>query len=114
VVIEPIRIEQYQAADGRVPFREWRDSLDMVTKAIVDKRLTRLASGNLGDFKFFDNILELRIDYGPGYRIYCGKKGETWILLLTAGSKRTQSKDIETAKTRWADFQRRNRSKHPF
>jgi putative addiction module killer protein len=114
VEVQPVRIEQYQTLDGRVPFREWRDSLDLKTRAVVDTRLARLASGNLGDFKYFDNLLELRIEYGPGYRIYCGKKGETWVLLLTAGSKRTQSRDIETAKIRWADFQARSRSRHPL
>jgi putative addiction module killer protein len=82
--------------------------LDVKTRLIVDKRLARLSAGNRGDFKVFDTLLELRIDYGPGYRIYCGKKGETWVLLLTGGTKRTQEKDVETAKTYWADFQKRS------
>jgi putative addiction module killer protein len=106
--VEPVEIQQYQTVEGKVPFREWRASLDQKTKAIVDRRLTRLSAGSLGDFKHFDHILELRIDYGPGYRIYCGKKGQTWVLLLTGGSKRTQDRDIEKAKRYWEDFQKRS------
>lgn len=86
----------------------------MKFKAIVDKRPARLTAGDLGDFKIFDTILELRIDHGPGYRIYCGKKGETWVLLLTGGTKRTQDRDIEAAKAYWSDFQKRSRSKRPL
>lgn len=114
VEIRPIQVEQYQTVSGRLPFREWLDSLDAKTMAIVDKRIYRLSTGNLGDRKYFDTILKLRIEHGPGYRIYCGKKGETWVLLLTWGSKRTQSQYIETAKAYWADFQKRIPPKRPL
>ena len=62
----------------------------------------------MGDFKFFDGIYELRIDYGPGYRIYCGKKDKAFVLLLLGGSKATQRKDIEKAVQYWIDFQKRH------
>lgn len=80
----------------------------------MDRRLTRLEAGALGDCKYFDSILELRIDYGPGYRIYCGKKKEGWIILLVGGSKSSQEKDIEKAKRYWEDFQKRISSQHPL
>ncbi len=73
----------------------------------IERRLARLMAGNLGDWKTIDTIKELRIDYGPGYRIYCGKKGQTWILLLVGGTKRTQARDIQTAKAYWADYENR-------
>jgi putative addiction module killer protein len=62
----------------------------------------------LGDFKFFDGIYELRIDYGPGYRIYCGKKDRTFVLLLLGGSKASQRKDIDKAIQYWEDFKKRS------
>lgn len=52
---------------------------------MIDKRIANLRRGTLGDFKFFDTLLELRIDYGPGYRIYCGKKGKTYVARAYGG-----------------------------
>lgn len=74
---------------------EWIASLkDLKTVNVVQKRLGLLRQGNMGDFKFFEGIYELRIDYGPGYRIYVGKKDKTSALLLIGGSKASQRKDI--------------------
>lgn len=61
-------------------------------------RIKRLAEGNLGDAKHFDGISELRIDYGPGYRLYVARKGNTLYLLLCGGDESSQQKDIERAK----------------
>lgn len=71
---------------------------DQTAKAKVLVRIKRLAEGNIGDAKHFDGISELRIDYGPGYRIYTAKKGNTVYLLLCGGDKSSQRKDIEKAK----------------
>ncbi len=80
-------------------FREWLKGLrDQTAKAKVLVRIKRLAEGNLGDVKHFDGISELRIDYGPGYRIYVARKGKTSYLLLCGGEKSSQQKDIERAK----------------
>ncbi len=108
---KPIKVDVYSTEKGDVPFKDWVSPLkDLKARAAIFKRVRRLELGNLGDFKFFDHILELRIDYGPGYRIYCGKKENTWIVLLIGGIKRSQSEDIRTAKEYWEDWQRRNRT----
>ncbi len=81
-------------------FRRWRTRLkDQRILALVASRLDRLAFGNAGDVRPVGaGISELRIDYGPGYRIYYKRHGDTIILLLCGGDKRTQANDIETAK----------------
>lgn len=81
-------------------FRRWRTRLrDRRVRALIASRLDRLAFGNAGDVKpVGKGISELRIDYGPGYRIYYKRRGDTIILLLCGGDKRTQANDIETAK----------------
>jgi putative addiction module killer protein len=80
-------------------FAAWLKGLrDQTAKAKVIVRIKRLAEGNLGDAKHFDGVTELRIDYGPGYRVYTAKKGKKIYLLLCGGDKSSQSKDIEKAK----------------
>jgi putative addiction module killer protein len=108
VEVQPITVAQYVTGDQRRPFSDWLNSVkDAKTRLVIDKRIANLRRGTLGDFKFFDTILELRIDYGPGYRIYCGKKGKTFVLLLCGGTKRTQDQDIRTAQAYWKDHQTR-------
>ncbi len=89
-------------------FRKWRMRLkDERTKAIIASRLDRLAFGLAGDAKpAGQGISELRIDHGPGYRIYFQQRGNTVILLLCGGDKSSQAKDIKTAKQlskEWSD-----------
>ncbi|GLQ97421.1 type II toxin-antitoxin system RelE/ParE family toxin [Dyella mobilis] len=80
-------------------FAAWLKGLrDQTAKAKVIVRIKRLAEGNLGDAKHFDGITELRIDYGPGYRVYTARKGNTVYLLLCGGDKSSQGKDIQKAK----------------
>lgn len=80
-------------------FKEWLKGLrDQTARAKVLVRIKRLAAGNMGDAKHFSGISELRIDYGPGYRVYAAKKGNTVYLLLCGGNKSSQQKDIEKAK----------------
>ncbi len=80
-------------------FAKWLDNLnDTRARARILVRIERLAAGNPGDAKpVGEGISELRIDYGPGYRVYYKKNGRTVIILLAGGDKRTQSKDIKTA-----------------
>lgn len=80
-------------------FRDWLDNLkDSRAQEKVAQRIVRLQAGLLGDVKFFDGIGELRIDYGPGYRVYFVKRGDIVIFLLSGGDKSTQDRDIKRAK----------------
>ena len=80
-------------------FAKWFDGLsDIRARARILARIERLAGGNPGDVKpVGEGVSELRIDYGPGYRVYYKKQSKTVTILLAGGNKRTQSKDIKTA-----------------
>jgi putative addiction module killer protein len=104
----------YQTEQGEVPFLEWLDSLrDRASRARIRKRLDsrserlrqRVELGNFGDYKAVgEGVYELRIDCGPGYRVYYGKVDMTIVLLLCGGDKNTQTEDIAQAKQFWNDF----------
>ncbi len=100
----------YQTANGRDPFKEWLANLaDRQARAKVAIRVQRMAGGNFGDHKPLSNgVWELRIDHGPGYRVYYAQAGQRVLLLLIGGDKRRQQADIETAVRYWQDWQRRN------
>ena len=102
-------IRVYNTKDGKRPFDKWFDGLrDRNAQQRIDARLARVQLGNFGDSKTVgEGVLELRIDYGPGYRVYFGRDGDQVVLLLMGGDKRTQSKDIATAKEYWADYKAR-------
>lgn len=106
---EPFELLYYQTRGGRQPFAEWIDSLaDATAYAAARRRLARLQRGLFGDCKPVGHgVLELRIDIGPGYRAYVARAGARVILLICGGDKRTQSEDIERAKTYWKDYQAR-------
>jgi len=90
---------------GRSPFAEWFGSLDAVTAARIDKYLRRLEGGNFSAAKVLnEGVFELRLDFGPGYRVYYGRDGKTIIILLGGGSKRRQSADIAAAIQHWKRF----------
>ena len=97
-------IREYTEA-GRSPFAEWFDSLDAVTAARVDRYVRWLEAGNFGAAKALrDGVFELRLDFGPGYRVYYGRDGEKVIILLGGGSKRRQAADIAAAVERWKRY----------
>jgi putative addiction module killer protein len=106
---KPRTLRIYRAADESEPFSDWLESMpDEKTIAIIKKRLVRVALGNLGIYRFVGGgVFELKIDYGPGYRIYFVQIGEVILLILCGGDKSTQSKDIEQAKQFWDDFKNR-------
>jgi len=80
-------------------YAQWLDSLrDIQARARVLARVERLVAGNPGDVKpVGEGVSEMRIDYGPGYRVYYTMRGRTLIILLAGGDKRTQTADIKTA-----------------
>jgi putative addiction module killer protein len=107
--IESYDIREYETAAGRSPFTDWLEGLrDRRARARIDARLARVRLGHLGDHRSVgDGVYELRLFYGPGYRVYFGFEFNTVILLLVGGTKGTQRRDIATAKSYWADYQRR-------
>lgn len=99
----------YQQAQGQRPFDKWFESLrDKQAQFRIARRIRQLQNGTLGDSKpVGEGVLELRVDVGAGYRIYCGRHGETLVILLCGGDKASQAKDIERAKEFWKDWKRR-------
>ncbi|MFZ2630766.1 MAG: type II toxin-antitoxin system RelE/ParE family toxin [Desulfosalsimonadaceae bacterium] len=102
---------EYLTEDGENPFHKWIISLkDRSARARIRVRLNHVRLGNFGDCKpVGKGVNELRVDYGPGYRVYYGKSETTVVILLCGGSKKSQSKDIRLAQAYWADFQRRGK-----
>jgi len=101
---ETFEVREYTEA-GRSPFAEWFDALDAVTAARVDRYIRRLEAGNFGAAKTLrEGVFELRLDFGPGYRVYFGRDGQTVIVLLGGGSKRRQDADIAAALERWKRY----------
>ena len=99
-------IRHYIDPDGQDLFIKWIDGLrDRQAQARVAARLTRLHNGNFGDCRHVgEGVWELRIDWGPGYRVYYAIEGKRAILLCEGGDKRTQSADIKEAIARWNDW----------
>ena len=99
------RIAAYVAADGHTPFADWlRKLTDQKVRNGIRVRIARLRLGNPGDHRSVGHgVVELRIDIGPGYRVYIGQD-DRCILLLYGGTKRTQATDIKKAHEYWADY----------
>lgn len=102
-----IKVAEYIRENGSNPFKEWFDDLDAQAAAKVATATLRLEMGNTSNVKWFGAIGEYRIDWGPGYRLYLGKDGEALIILLVGGTKKRQEKDIERAKTLFAEYKTR-------
>lgn len=99
-------VRVFQLDDGRIPFFEWLDGIkDQVTRARIETKLLRLAAGNPADSKSVGaGIIELRLHFGNGYRVYYGKDAGRLIILLVGGCKHGQSKDIKLARKYWAVY----------
>ena len=99
----------YRTKNGNEPFTEWIEVLkDIIGRAQITNRLNRTVLGNYGDSDSVGGgVCELRIHYGPGYRVYFAEQENTILLLLLGGSKRTQDRDIKKAKQFLAEFRER-------
>jgi putative addiction module killer protein len=106
-----LRILEYQTETGAQPFRAWFDRLNATHAAKVSVALLRLSQGNTSDIKWFAGLGELRINWGPGLRIYLTQDDGSWIILLGGGNKASQVRDIEHAKRHLAQYRRRKRGK---
>src|SRR5882762_11458131 len=103
-----VEVREYVDASGRNFFDRWINSLPEPAQGRIYLTLDRLELGNLSILKGVGHgIFEVRIDFGPGYRVYCGREGNTFVLLLGGGQKKRQQEDIEDAHKRWQDYKRR-------
>jgi putative addiction module killer protein len=105
-----IEVREYVDAKGRSPYRDWLVKLDAATIARVIAAVLRMEGGNFSAAKSVGTgVSELRLDFGPGYRVYFGKDGERLVILLAGGTKKRQQADIESAHTLWAEYKKRKR-----
>ncbi len=102
-----IKVVEYVRADGSNPFKSWFDGLDPQAAAKVATATLRLELGNTSSVKWIGKIGEYRIDWGPGYRIYCGRDGQELIILLAGGTKKQQQRDISRAEELFAEYKAR-------
>lgn len=101
-------LRYYVAASGQCPFEEWFADLDRAAASKVAVALVRLETGHESAVKpVGEGVLEYRIDWGPGYRVYFGRDGDAVVILLTGGTKRRQQRDFEQAKDLWANYSQR-------
>ena len=107
-------LRYYQTSSFEQPFVEWLRGLnDRQARTRIEARLARVAVGNFGDVEpVGDGVMELRMDWGPGYRVYFGRIGQVVVLLLCGGDKRTQQRDIKRAKAYFEDYKARS-AKNP-
>jgi putative addiction module killer protein len=102
-------VRRYRTASGKVILTDWLRRLrDTKGRIAIDMRISRMEDGNFGDHKSCSGgVWELRINIGPGYRVYYGLDGQQLVLLLCGGDKATQDADIARAREYWRDWQKR-------
>ena len=102
-----VELLEFTSASGVSPFARWREKLDPVTRARVTVAVLRLESGNFSAAKGVGSgVFELRLDFGPGYRVYFGKDGGQLVILLGGGTKKRQQADIAAAQELWRLYKR--------
>ncbi|WP_298822842.1 type II toxin-antitoxin system RelE/ParE family toxin [uncultured Roseibium sp.] len=101
-----IEIEVYTTEDGKQPFIKWLEGIDREARRRVNVALGRLEDGNTGSLKSVGSgVHEIRLTFGPGYRVYLGREGDRLVILLHGGTKKRQSDDIAKAQELWRDYQ---------
>lgn len=106
-----VSVREYIDARGKSPFGDWFSEIDAPAAAKVATALLRVEAGNFSNVKGVGSgVYEYRIDFGPGYRIYFGKDGERFVILLGGGSKKRQHRDIADAIALWAEYKKRART----
>ena len=95
----------YQRRPGDSPYWDWLSALDAKTRVRIDGRVRRMTQGQFGDYKRIDsNLYELRLFFGPGYRVHFGDYKGRMILLWAGGDKSTQGGDIRMARQYWKNY----------
>ena len=108
-----IEIREYLDTAGRSLYAEWFDRLNAEAAAKVTTAVTRISLGNFSNVEGVGSgVFEYKLDFGPGYRIYFGKDGETLVILLGGGTKKRQQRDINAALANWQDYKRRKKEEH--
>lgn len=107
-----MEIRIYTDSEGHAPYEYWLEALpDRLARAKIRARLARVEAGNLGDCKpLRDGVQELRIDHGPGYRVYLSRQGPVLVLLLCGSDKSDQSREIEKAIGYLNDWKQRGKA----
>ena len=102
------RVLYYRTLDGACPFAKWKATLGEAAASVVNGRIARLQVGNFGLTRSVGNgVNELKIDFGPGYRIYFGMQGLSVVIILCGGIKDSQDRDVKKAHKYWKEFRRR-------
>jgi putative addiction module killer protein len=103
-----VDVSEYVDTEGYSPYADWFDRQNALVAAKIATAVTRLSLGNFSNVKGVGSgIFEIRIDFGPGYRIYFGKDGERLVILLAGGTKSRQQRDVSAALANWRDYKRR-------
>lgn len=107
-----MEIVEYEDDDGSHPFSKWFGKLKAPAALKVRTAIARMEAGNPGDVKpVGGGVSECRLAYGPGYRIYFGRDGETLVILLGGSSKKDQARAIATAKEHWRNYKARKKKR---
>ena len=105
-----VEVREYVDARGRAPYRDWIVQLDATARVRIITAVLRMEHGNFSAAKSVGSgVSELRLDFGPGYRVYFGKDGERLVILLGGGSKKRQQSDIAAAQSLWVEYKKRKR-----
>jgi len=103
-----IEVVQYETEDGTCPFAAWFETLDARAAAKVRTAIARIETGNPGDVKPVGaGVVERRVDFGPGYRVYFSQDSRQLVILLAGGTKKRQQGDIVQARAYWKDYKKR-------
>ena len=105
-----MKVEEYIRENASNPYKEWFDGLSSQAAAKVTVAKLRMELGNTSGIKWFDGMGEYVIDWGPGYRIYLARDGDTLIVLFGGGTKRGQQRDIDKAKELLSEYKARKKA----
>ena len=105
-----IEVLHYVSEDGADHFDRWFRNQSSDARARIQARIDRVELGNFGDHKSVgEGVFELRIDFGPGYRVYYGRDGDKLVILLVGGTKKRQAHDIAAARNHWSAYKQEKR-----
>jgi putative addiction module killer protein len=108
-----VEVRQHVDSTGRNQFARWFVDLPEEAQARIVSTLGRLGNGNTSSMKGIGSgLFEIRVDYGPGYRVYCGRAGESLVILLGGGTKKRQQADIWQAHALWEEYKRSKRERN--